>query len=90
MITTLQDSDYKWCPFSRAVYTAGESDVSQRGMELMVTHNRVGGHDDGIDAVLPYAACVGSDCMAWRWFDPKVVDDERRGYCGLAGPILNP
>jgi len=25
--------------------------------------------------------CIGSMCLSWRW------DSERRGHCGLAGPI---
>jgi hypothetical protein len=49
-----------------------------------------------IDESHPYMGtrpCVGSSCMAWRWYDPterwedghKRRVDERRGYCGLAG-----
>lgn len=36
-------------------------------------------------------ACLGSECMAWRWLGTTMVPDgegERRtstGYCGLAG-----
>ena len=26
--------------------------------------------------------CIGSECMAWRWFDTEIKTD---GYCGLAG-----
>ncbi|MDR1126371.1 MAG: hypothetical protein LBM64_10005 [Deltaproteobacteria bacterium] len=30
--------------------------------------------------------CLGMECAAWRWAEPKwgPVED-RRGYCGLAG-----
>ena len=36
------------------------------------------------DGKLVTAACLGSDCMAWRWISPGSLNDER-GYCGLAG-----
>lgn len=26
--------------------------------------------------------CIGSECMAWRWFDTEIKTE---GYCGLAG-----
>lgn len=31
--------------------------------------------------------CVGSKCLAWRWFDLRVSNESSRvnGYCGLAG-----
>lgn len=40
-----------------------------------------------------YGHCIGSDCMAWRWFETHVKDasgelvlnGETYGYCGLAG-----
>jgi hypothetical protein len=41
--------------------------------------------------------CYGDECLAWRWlnylkyYPPGPVYDngipERRGYCGLAGPV---
>lgn len=31
-------------------------------------------------------SCMGKDCAAWRWAEPKWGSaDQRRGYCGLAG-----
>lgn len=39
--------------------------------------------------------CVGSNCMAWRWVETNIADDDgnltvksgdTHGYCGLAGP----
>jgi len=36
-----------------------------------------------------YFLCFGPACSQWRWYDTEViVDNERRGYCGLAGPIV--
>ena len=29
--------------------------------------------------------CETLRCMAWRWYDKPDCEDERRGYCGLAG-----
>jgi hypothetical protein len=30
--------------------------------------------------------CIGSNCMAWRYFPNNVPRDEKpHGYCGLAG-----
>lgn len=30
--------------------------------------------------------CLGKDCAAWRWAEPKWGSPEgRRGYCGMAG-----
>ena len=28
--------------------------------------------------------CEGTNCLAWRWYEPP-GSDRRRGYCGLAG-----
>ena len=30
-------------------------------------------------------ACVGSNCMAWRWVNGSEKASVGRGYCGLAG-----
>lgn len=92
-----EDEAYlKWCPFARAVYLGEEaSPPDYYGThEIMVPHNRVYPHDDGISAVLgqgtqgPYCACVASGCMAWRWHDHDKENDARLGYCGLAGSPL--
>ena len=29
--------------------------------------------------------CEGKSCMAWRWTGLTNLDNERTGYCGLAG-----
>lgn len=34
-----------------------------------------------------FYGCIGSGCMAWRWFGLMINDSrpEKVGYCGLAG-----
>jgi hypothetical protein len=82
---TEDEAKTKWCPFAR---------VSLAGTKLQISpHNRAeADHGSRVDSVPnpPYARCLGSACMAWRWAQeplPAVVDDavEGRGYCGLAG-----
>ena len=35
--------------------------------------------------------CLGGNCAAWRWAEPKWgAVEQRRGYCGLAGEIKYP
>ena len=40
------------------------------------------------------SSCIGRNCAAWRWAEPKWGSvDTRRGFCGLAGDAkfpLNP
>jgi len=37
----------------------------------------------------PWFLCFGLACSQWRWYDTKAIDDNaRRGYCGLAGPVV--
>jgi hypothetical protein len=31
------------------------------------------------------AACIGSQCMSWRWVKGSEKASVGRGYCGLAG-----
>jgi hypothetical protein len=36
-------------------------------------------------AITSADSCIGSRCMAWRWFDRVTVAPEvRRGFCGMA------
>lgn len=31
-------------------------------------------------------SCIGGQCAAWRWSEPKFGSvDKRRGFCGMAG-----
>jgi len=84
MILTVEQADAKWCPHARAVFLPKDQAFDNR---IEHPHNRVGGDPD-------YCRCVSSDCMAWRWHDPKTDNpgDEciRRGYCGLSGPVVHP
>jgi hypothetical protein len=59
----------RWCPFGRM------SDTEEHPASI----NR---NDDGS----PRALCLASVCMAWRFVVSQGErQDERRGYCGLAG-----
>ena len=56
----------------RSLMTAGESEGRYCPM--------------GVACSSAVPLCAGPECMAWRWFDgAEVVEDERRGYCGMAG-----
>lgn len=79
-----EEATRKWCPFSRAVYLGGAVQDELGGAPLLTPHNRVGGHEDGIDAV-DYCRCVASDCMAWRWAEVLTTDKAMVGFCGLIG-----
>jgi hypothetical protein len=81
MITTEHEAKTRWCPFSRvAVDWLGESGtVAATANRGLTTPAYPRGSSD-------HANCLGSGCMAWRWWDdeePEIF--ERRGYCGLAG-----
>jgi hypothetical protein len=46
--------------------------------------------DDIMDVSLKVSTCIGSRCMAWRWFDnlnPLHTQGSlhTQGFCGLAG-----
>lgn len=88
MLVTEQEAREKWCPCARTAI--GEDFEDDRGMQL-VSANRA------MDYQTPHhCRCIASECMFWRWADEYevVVKSEtatgkanRRGYCGLAGPI---
>lgn len=58
----------RWCPFARE--SCGEGPTS-------FSANR------SYDGDAMTGVCLGSGCMAWRWFQEG--EKVRRGYCGLAG-----
>lgn len=76
MLTEAQARTH-WCPFVRVVHT--DAEVGQ-----IVAANSWG---DGQRSQA--CMCVGSMCMAWRWFEPSREAPEAAhawGWCGLAGP----
>jgi hypothetical protein len=64
----------RWCPLVREVID--ESDKKPRAIG-----NRYQDKGGGSYANPAGARCIGSMCLCWRW------DSERRGHCGLAGPV---
>lgn len=64
--------------------------VHQSFMVSQTTHSFSGGAGVTATTAAPITApifCLGSACMAWRWFDNR--DDraitDPRGFCGKAG-----
>ena len=69
----------KWCPFVRMNF------ASQSKSDVIFYNNR-GEAGDGLKDETVNLCCIASECMAWRWTDPKnVAQKDRRGCCGLAG-----
>jgi hypothetical protein len=71
MIYTEDEAKEKWCPMVRM--------MDDSSFNHPVAYNRCwlsGDTEDNPDE----ARCIGSRCMAWRWF----IANEK-GYCGLAG-----
>lgn len=79
---TEDEAKTKWCPFARHANGSGGVGV-----------NRV-----NWDREYPYANCIASACMAWRWSSApiQVIGNDATGaltredlpgggYCGLAG-----
>lgn len=57
---TEDEAKTKWCPQARAV-VVGEN------RKLGFAGNRGVNHDKSIHENPPWARCIGSACMAWRW-----------------------
>ena len=62
----------KWCPFSRMLSHTSAQDGKGRMWEGGYSYNRSA--DSGETYIPTGAKCIGSACMAWRWFD-TVSDD---------------
>ena len=70
---TEEEAKLKWCPMSRVA-------IPQRDVRNNTVGHTVANRLD--DHKFPFhSACIGSNCMMWRWHGPH---DEKRGYCGLA------
>lgn len=61
------DAKTKWCPFTRV----------QIWEPIMEGDNPPVNREDS------NTRCIGSQCMAWRWFSEDYKGTG--GYCGLAG-----
>lgn len=89
MSMTEEEARKKWCPHARVVdpfilndYELADPDEPP---PLRVTpgYNRYHCDGDTADETVTDGSvrCVGSLCMAWRWW----MEEKEHGYCGLAG-----
>lgn len=89
MFLTEEEARRKWCPYGmQPIAGYGQMPSGITTQPYVVSANRAQGD---------VPACLASQCMAWRWADPKqlreidmvtadVVDEQpRRGYCGAFG-----
>lgn len=62
----------RWCPFARVPV------MDHEGEDLRFAANR--------GEALRESTCIVQRCMAWRWAEASNrPEEERFGYCGLAG-----
>jgi hypothetical protein len=71
----------RWCPFVRI----------REYQEGSIEGTAVNRSFDSADSAANGSLCLASGCMAWRWdigheWEDEERRDERRGFCGLAGP----
>ena len=91
---TEEEAKTLWCPFAFVLGTLRQP--AQPGEPDYVVG--AGGQNRGFQMGLPLenCRCIASDCMAWRWAGyitggklypnaMKAVNNERVGWCGLAG-----
>jgi hypothetical protein len=73
---TEEEAKNRWCPFARV---AGNNYANE-------SYNRV---SRSKKVVAPNSHCIGSACMAWRWFqstkEQGTLPPPYEGFCGLAG-----
>lgn len=72
----------KWCPFARLKV----ADRVQAGdpvcNEPQTTFNRLAVNGRPEPMLAQQGMCLGSGCMAWRWWEDRNLES---GFCGLAG-----
>lgn len=76
MVVSEKEAETKWCPFVRFASHCDDGNARNRGM--------IAGQNPA-----PYALCIGSRCMAWRWLKhPDFAEawETPVGRCGLSGP----
>lgn len=81
-LVTPSEAYESWCPFARArIGQGGEATVANRSTNISDVA------EETFDFTTQYGAsttCIGPHCMAWRTAR-ATEDDDRYGYCGLAG-----
>jgi hypothetical protein len=86
MIVTEEEAKTKRCQESYAPPVVASPSGSSTS-DLAYHSYAIGSLGAGYATVGAPAFCIGSACMAWRWFDN--IDDQAieqpRGYCGKAG-----
>jgi len=92
MLLTESEAAETWCPFARVVQRDERGNPAAAGNREPKHRPSPAVHDR---AASDATACIGSRCMAWRWFDgpftnepehvKRPLTDKRRGFCGLAG-----
>jgi hypothetical protein len=88
MILTEEEAKKKWCPHTR-LYQSNITQVFNRAVTVDKDSKMIASYDN-----CPGARCIGSQCMAWTWVEPKNLRDidlvtgdiepaSRQGRCGL-------
>lgn len=84
MLLIEEEAKTKWCPFARVAKSDAEDHVAygQAVFNRVETPAGKAGWPEG-------GRCIASQCMAWRYGPVFYVtadgQQERDGYCGLAG-----
>ena len=73
MLTEEKDARFAWCPMAR-VY---DPNTKVSGFNIILEGPSHEVEDDSM------AMCKGAYCMMWR--NLNNLDNDTRGYCGLAG-----
>jgi hypothetical protein len=92
MILTEEEALRRRCPVRTAQRTLSLEEITERYQPGTLPLG-------AIPTTTNFAACIGEQCMAWRWEEPGMdsrkmpdsyrADDGPRGYCGMAGtPVL--
>ncbi len=82
----MTEDEAKWCPFVRVTADEVDGTINRWSLDNDNRSNPFGDHN----------ACIGSACMAWRWYrthinnpdNPKgdlIESTHTHGFCGLAG-----
>jgi hypothetical protein len=97
---TEKEAKKKWCPFARAV--CHEEDGPKGAYNRLRLDESVDVTTEEMCSDTE-TRCIGSSCMAWRWEHATIEEvfpgeegdigrelETDTGYCGLAGPPIEP